>query len=207
MYIYIYIYVCPKTQKLENGTRYRAEICTKHSMADFQINYRILNSPFSLDLKLWTLEAGKRRQKRPQIRPLQGPIHAHLKRNLPRPPIFKSYWDTPSHIYSPPFDFILFLDCYTFMPTTFSTFPYAYFHTNFNFGSFIILSFYNQFFNALLGIETDSFLPLRKHCNFSIYYINDLNLSPLSYKKLFHYLDSKCISALVLLICVRVLKQ
>src|SRR5258705_12016707 len=67
--MFVYIYICPKTQKLANGTTYRAQIYTTQSMEDFQINYRILNSPFSLVLKLWTLEAGKRPQKRPQKPP------------------------------------------------------------------------------------------------------------------------------------------
>src|SRR5258705_8569507 len=70
--MFVYIYICPKTQKLANGTTYRAQIYTTQSMEDFQINYHILNSPFSLVLKLWTLEAGKRPQKRPQIRPFRA---------------------------------------------------------------------------------------------------------------------------------------
>src|SRR5258705_2541080 len=77
----------------------------------------------------------------PKKTTLKGPIHAPLKRNLPRPPILKFYGDTPSHTYSPPFDFILFLDCSTFMPTTFSTLPYAYFQTIINFWSFRFFPF------------------------------------------------------------------
>src|SRR5258705_8128642 len=111
-------------------------------MGDFQFNCRIFNSPFSLVQKIWTLEAWKRPQKRPKNAPLgpnTRPLHTPLKRNLPRPPILRFYWDTPTHTYSPPFDFISLLDCYTFMPTTFSTFPYAYFQTNINIGRFLIL--------------------------------------------------------------------
>src|SRR5258705_7746136 len=68
----IYIYICPKTQKLANGTRYRAEIYTKHSMDDFQFNCRIFNSPFPLVQKIWTFEAWKRPQKRPKKRPFRA---------------------------------------------------------------------------------------------------------------------------------------
>src|SRR5258705_11435079 len=50
------IYVCPSLQKLANGTTYRTEIYTKHSMDDSQFNCPIFNFPFSLVQKIWTLE-------------------------------------------------------------------------------------------------------------------------------------------------------
>src|SRR5258705_9350746 len=117
--MFVYIYICPKTQKLANGTTYRAQIYTTQSMEDFQINYHILNSPFSLVLKLWTLEAGKRPQKRPQIRPLRAQyttppnaiLHAPTAPNftatrppsLQHPPPTKHLTSTPLTPYLPPY--------------------------------------------------------------------------------------------------------
>ena len=91
-----------QTQKLANGTTYRAEIYTKHSMAYFQFNRPIYNIPFTLLLKLRSLEVFIVSSPYPWHR-TKWRLHLtgfRLGTNLTRD--IRGYGIKPTHIFSGP---------------------------------------------------------------------------------------------------------
>ena len=97
MYIYI---VAAKTRERNDISSWNLRQ-TFYGRFPVQLSYfqlPIFISSKDMDLRSW-----KPPPETPTKTPLKGPIHAHLKGILPRPPIMKSYGDSPTHTFSPTF--------------------------------------------------------------------------------------------------------